>query len=162
MKDLLKTIKEDKVIGILILTLIFLSECGIYGFVMIANNYDKFFKELFNQNIPYILSIFTVAEWILFFVLIIFLFKTLLLVSKEPLKQDLILKINKIVYSFTLLTIISVVKDTVIGMYSGVTVFFLPMSDITYIFLIFTILTYLVRCICKKAIEIKDYQDLTI
>ncbi|KXB68911.1 hypothetical protein HMPREF3183_01719 [Peptostreptococcus anaerobius] len=162
MKNILKIFIEDKLIVILIIALIFFSECGIPSIINFATNYRESLHGLTNNNHPYVFTAYNILEWVIILLLILYLLKILSLAKKGPFKNTLILQLNKVVYAFMLLTILSVIKDTLICADTGVTIFLLPMSGTTYILLIFAMLTYMVRYICKKSIEIKDYQDLTI
>ena len=156
MKNLIKILKEDKLMTLLIILLVFYSECGLPAVFNSNPDISILFGDSYMKGALYLI------EWISIVFLIIYLLKILVLVDKNPFTNILVHHLNIVTYIFIVLTLGNVLVDTILGSNTGITVFFLPMSGRSYICLTCAILTYMVRYICKKSIEIKDYQDLTI
>jgi len=156
MKNLIKILKEDKLMTLLIILLVFYSECGLPAIFNSHPNIGILFGNSYMKGLLYLI------EWVSIAFLIVYLLRILVLVDKNPFTNMLVHHLNIVTYIFIVLTLGNVIVDTILGSDTGVTVFFLPMSEGSYICLTCAILTYMVRYICKKSIEIKDYQDLTI
>ena len=161
-KDMKNILLKDKISLTIIGIIVLFSDLGLPGLIHIIKYSDNIYRRLSEEPQYMLHTILLVGEFIILITLLVYLIRILYLAKILIINNSLVSHMNKIIYILLFGGVLSMLHDTLIKLDTGILVMNMPVSGRSLLIFICMVISYIVRYICKVAVEIKDYQDLTI